>query len=193
VPRELEHPDWVRRINLFGDVVGDPTRIVDLDADALMALARSTTGFTDLGEADWPGWTDAYEQAVRAIDSEARLHVLGRVLTRGEVLKVLQTWLRLQDYWTARPILAAIPIDAPLFIVGPPRTGTTILLELLALDPQLRAPLAWEALHPLPVEGDEARRLQLSESEQEFWADIHPEFMTMHELASDLPCECVHF
>ena len=29
--------------------------------------------------------------------------------------------------------------------------------------------------------------------EQEFWADVHPEFMTMHELASDLPCECVHF
>ena len=22
---------------------------------------------------------------------------------------------------------------------------------------------------------------------------MHPEFMTMHELASDLPCECVHF
>ena len=38
-----------------------------------------------------------------------------------------------------------------------------------------------------------ARRRLLAECEQEFWADIHPEFMTMHELASDLPCECVHF
>jgi hypothetical protein len=80
-----------------------------------------------------------------------------------------------------------------LFVVGPPRTGTTILLELLALDPQLRAPIAWEALHPLRAEGDAERRRELSECEQEFWADIHPEFMTMHELASDLPCECVHF
>jgi hypothetical protein len=77
--------------------------------------------------------------------------------------------------------------------VGPPRTGTTILLELLALDPQLRAPIAWEALHPLRDEGDAERRRELSECEQEFWADIHPQFMTMHELASDLPCECVHF
>src|SRR5262249_28055175 len=40
---------------------------------------------------------------------------------------------------------------------------------------------------------DRARRLELAECEQEFWADIHPEFMTMHELRSDLPCECVHF
>ena len=41
--------------------------------------------------------------------------------------------------------------------------------------------------------GSVERRLELSESEQEFWADIHPDFMTMHELASNLPCECVHF
>jgi sulfotransferase family protein len=48
-------------------------------------------------------------------------------------------------------------------------------------------------LHPLPSEGSPERRRELSECEQEFWADVHPEFMTMHELASDLPCECVHF
>ena len=93
--------------------------------------------------------------------------------------------------------MLAEPIDAPLFVVGPPRTGTTILLELLALDPSLRAPLAWEAVQPLPrlddPVADVAERRRLAEAEQEFWADIDPEFMTMHELASDLPCECVHF
>ena len=72
-------------------------------------------------------------------------------MTRGEVLRMLQTWLRLQATWSATPAIASEPIEAPLFVVGPPRTGTTILLELLALDPSLRAPLAWEALHPLPV------------------------------------------
>ena len=111
---------------------------------------------------------------------------------------MLQTWLRLQAALARRrPRWPHEPIDAPLFVVGPPRTGTTILLELLALDPQLRAPLAWEALYPLPVAEDPAsigaRRRELAECEQEFWADIDPEFMTMHELASDLPCECVHF
>jgi hypothetical protein len=80
-----------------------------------------------------------------------------------------------------------------VFVVGPPRTGTTILLELLALDPQLRAPLAYEALYPLASQGDVRQRLRLAESEQELWADIHPPFMMMHELASGLPCECVHF
>jgi hypothetical protein len=130
---------------------------------------------------------------LHAIDEEARLHTLGRVVTRAEVLRILQTWLRLQREWAEQPAILAEPVDAPLFVVGPPRTGTTILLELLALDPQLRAPLAWEALHPLPSEGDAERRRELSECEQEFWADVHPAFMTMHELRSDLPCECVNF
>jgi len=74
---------------------------------------------------------------------------LGRVLTRSEILRVLQTRLRLQRAWQTTPAITAQTIDAPLFVVGPPRTGTTILLELLALDPQLRAPIAYEALYPL--------------------------------------------
>jgi hypothetical protein len=189
----LEHPDWVRRFNLLGDIVGDPRRLAGLEPDELLATARSSTGLDDLGEAEWPGWTDTYRRMLTAIEDEAQLHALGRVVTRAEVLKVLQVWLRLQREWAIRPALRAEPIDAPLFVVGPPRTGTTILLELLALDPQLRAPIAWEALHPLPYEGDAERRRELSECEQEFWADVHPEFMTMHELASDLPCECVNF
>ena len=31
----------------------------------------------------------------------------------------------------------------------------------------------------------------LSECEQEFWADVQPEFQALHELRSDLPVECV--
>ena len=191
--KELVHPDWVRRFNLFGDIVGDPRLLAGLDPAELLATARAATGLDDVGEDAWPGWTDTYVRMTSSIDAEARLHALGRISTRAEILKVLETWLRLQHEWSTRPAILAEPISAPLFVVGPPRTGTTILLELLALDPQLRAPYAWEALHPVRDEGDPERRRELSECEQEFWADIHPEFMTMHELASDLPCECVHF
>jgi hypothetical protein len=191
--KELEHPDWVRRLNYLGDAVGDPRHVAGLEPAELLELARTTTGLADLGEDDWPGWTETFERQVSAINDEANLHLLGRLLTRSEILRVLQTWLRLQHAWQATPAIAAGAVDAPLFVVGPPRTGTTILLELLALDPQLRAPIAYEALYPLSSMGSVERRLQLSESEQELWADVHPPFMMMHELASNLPCECVHF
>jgi hypothetical protein len=191
--RALEHPDWVRRLDYFGESVGDPRLVVGLDADELLEVARESTGLDDLGEEEWPGWTETYERQLRSIDAESDLHLLGRVLTRSEVLRVLQTWLRLNALWQSTPAVASIEVTEPLFVVGPPRTGTTILLELLALDPQLRAPIAYEALYPLGSSGSVARRLQLSESEQELWADIHPPFRMMHELASNLPCECVHF
>jgi hypothetical protein len=67
-----------------------------------------------------------------------------------------------------------------------------LLFELLALDPNARAPRAWEVLHPLPFDGaDAAARQRMAECEQEFWADVQPEFASIHELRSDLPVECV--
>jgi hypothetical protein len=192
--KKLEHLPWVRRLNLFGPSVGDPRHVVSLDADELVALARKTTGLDDFADA---GWEPAYRALVSALDGEARLHLLGRVLTRAELLRVLQTKLRLARAWSERPAILREPIAAPIFVLGPPRSGTTILLELLALDPQLRAPIAWEAHHPLPLLGDPAldlaHRMQLAEAEHELWADIDPAFLTMHELRHDLPCECVHF
>jgi hypothetical protein len=191
--RELQHPDWVRRFNLLGAAAGNAGLVVSLDPDDLLETARSATGLSDVGEADWPGWEEAYRVLATSIATESELHLLGRVVTRAEMLRTLSTWLQLQAAWQTTPAISAIAVDEPLFVVGPPRTGTTILLELLALDPALRAPIAYEALYPLRAMGSDERRLELAECEQEFWADIHPEFMTMHELASDLPCECVHF
>lgn len=193
----LQHPDWVRRLNLFGETIGDTRAFAVLDADELLIGAMATTGLTDIGAEEWNGWETAYREFVASVDQEANVHLLGRVLTRAEITRMLETWLQLQAHWTTTPTVKDERIDAPLFVVGPPRTGTTILLELLALDPSLRAPIAWEAVQPLPrladPAADRAERRRLAESEQELWADIHPAFMTMHELASDLPCECVHF
>jgi len=192
--KKLEHPQWVRRLNLFGPSVGDPRHVVSLDGGELIALARRTTGLDDFGD---PGWENGYRALVSALEDEAKLHLLGRLLTRAELLRVLQTKLRLQHAWSEQPAILREPITAPIFVLGPPRSGTTILLELLALDPNLRAPIAWEAAHPLPLLPDPARdvalRRELAESEQELWAEIDPDFLTMHELRHDLPCECVHF
>jgi hypothetical protein len=191
--KQLEHPDWVRRLNLFGPAVGHARYAASLDPDELLQTAQAATGLVDLGEGEWPGWEEAYRRLVSALDTEADLHFVGRVTTRAEILRNLTGWLRLVDHWKATPAISAESIDAPLFVVGPPRTGTTILLELLALDPQLRTPLAWEALHPLPRPDVGVTRLEMAECEQELWADVHPEFQTMHELRSDLPVECVTF
>lgn len=185
-------PDWLRRLNAFGPATGDPRGIVPLDPDELLATARAATGLEPIGDA---GWLETYDRCVRAIDEESNAHLVGRLLARAEVIRVLQTKLRLEDAWARTPAILDEPIARPIFVLGAPRTGTTILLELLALDPGLRAPLAWEAQHPVDhgVATDPATKRALAEAEHELWMDLQPELATVHEMGAALPCECVHF
>ena len=142
----------MRRLNLFGDAVGDPNRLISLDADELLAVAQQSTGLTNSSSDD--DWDTGYRQLVEHLDARAGLTVLGRLSARAEIIRNLQTRLRLADYWRAHPDVFDEEIVEPVFILGPPRTGTSILLELLARDPGLRPVVAHEAhfpLGPLPV------------------------------------------
>jgi hypothetical protein len=113
-------------------------------------------------------------------------------MTKQELARSLRTRLLLARAIGADPGIRDEPVRAPMIITGPPRSGTTILFELLALDPTLRAPAAWEGLHPVPLpEAKGADRVEIGECEQELWADVQPEFAAIHELRSDLPVECV--
>jgi hypothetical protein len=113
-------------------------------------------------------------------------------MTRQELLRGLRTRLLMAHARNETPAIADERVEAPLVITGPPRSGTSILFELLALDPNARAPLSWEVLHPVPFAGaTEAALRAMAECEQEFWADVQPEFAAIHELRSDLPVECV--
>ncbi|MEW6268407.1 MAG: sulfotransferase [Thermodesulfobacteriota bacterium] len=187
-------PDWVRRLNAMADSVGgDARRIVPIDARELLEEAETSLGFAPRGHFGDPSWRQRFTELACAVDAST-MHVVGRLMTRQELLRALRTRFLLTREVDADPTIADAPIEAPVIVTGPARSGTTILFELLALDPALRAPAAWQALHPLPraqAARDEQQRLAASECEQELWADVQPEFAAIHELRSDLPVECV--
>ncbi|MFP6624621.1 MAG: sulfotransferase [Myxococcota bacterium] len=185
-------PDWVRRINAMGDSVGGAEKLVSLDGDELVRMAiDSTGGLSDFGDFDGD-WRARFDSLVTEIEATGKLHTLGRLMTRQELLRGLRTRLFLARARSENPAIADEKIEAPLVITGPPRSGTSILFELLALDPNARAPLSWEVLHPVPWGGESDAALKaMAECEQEFWADVQPEFATIHELRADLPVECV--
>ena len=185
-------PDWVRRINAMGDSVGGAEKLIPLEPDLLVRTAiASTGGLTDFGDFDGD-WHGRFTSLIAALEATGKLNALGRLMTRQELLRGLRTRLLLAQARNQAPGVAKERIEAPLVITGPPRSGTSILFELLALDPNARAPLAWEVLHPVPFGGaTAATRRAMAECEQEFWADVQPEFAAIHELRSDLPVECV--
>jgi hypothetical protein len=184
-------PDWVRRLNAMADAGGSAVAMIPIDAGSLIDDARVSTGvdaFADLGDGDWEGRLRALVAAINASD----LTVVGRLMTREELLRALRTRLHLGAERRRDPSVAAEQIVAPIVVTGPARSGTTILFELLALDSGLRSPIATDVLHPaLPASLDAAKRRAMTESEQELWADVQPEFAAIHELRADLPVECI--
>ena len=185
-------PEWVQRVNAMAEAAGGAEHVVPIDADELLAAALGSLGtsdptvFGDLGDGDWEG---RFRALVAGI-ADAGLHVVGRLQTREELLRCLRTRAHLHAALAEDPAIADEEIRAPMVVTGPARSGTTILFELLGLDPELQVPTAADVLHPAHPAG-EAERLAMTSCEQELWADVQPEFAAIHELRSDLPVECV--
>jgi hypothetical protein len=182
-----QRPRWVERLNAHGEAVGGARALVSLDPDELCATAQRDTGLDDFGGDEWRTHFDVF---VDALERESRLHTAGRLLTRAEILRTLRNRLQLAHLWSRKPEILREPILPPVFVVGSPRSGTSILHELLALDPAHRAPAMWEMLHPVEaLAGDELRAV--GDAETTWWHDLQPEYETMHANAGDLPNECI--
>ncbi len=182
-------PDLVRRLNALGPGVGGAGALVSLDADEIVAAACAATGLDDFGE---PDWEEHLHVLLASLEAEARLNVVGRLLCRHDLIRHLCNRLAIVDAHRRDPSIGDRAVVAPLFITGPARSGTSILQELLSLDPDLRAPVAYEmAYPPLGRPFDDDTRVALAESEFDIWGDVHPPFRAVHDLEARLPEECL--
>jgi hypothetical protein len=180
-------PVWVERWIAHGDAVGGAANLVPLDSEELLDNARRSTGLDAFGG---DAWREHFEIFVAALESEAQLHLPGRTLVRAEILQTLRNRLQLADLWDRNPALLDAKVEAPVFIVGSPRSGTSILHELMACDPASRTPAMWEMHHPVAsFEGRD--RSELSDQVTQFWHDLQPEYETMHANSGHLPNECI--
>lgn len=181
-------PRWVERLNAHGEAAGGPAALVSLDPEELVATARAGTGLSDFGGEDWRAH---YDVLLGALEDESQLHLTGRLIARTEILRTLRNRLLLADLWRRRPEVLAEAIPPPVFVVGSPRSGTSILHELLACDPASRCPLMWEMEHPVEALAGDALRA-VGNAETTFWHDVQPEYETMHANSGELPNECIY-
>lgn len=166
-----------------------------LRASELMRAARSATGLSDFGD---EAFREPLDVLVESIDDEARLHPLGRLITKTRLLAALRMRLHVQEYLRRHPDAARLELPPPIVIAGLQRTGTTMLHRLLASDPGLRAVLSWEGLAPVPTRGPalarflraDPRRMQARLSERAL-AYMAPEFFAIHPVEADAPEEDV--
>lgn len=142
-------PGILRAFNRAGDVLDRlGSRRRNVDVDGLLATARKRTGLSDFGDDD--GWRDGLRTLLDAVRKESQLSMLGSVLFREQLLRSLITRLEVVDAWTRTPEILEQEVSPILAIVALPRTGTSLLHSLLALDPRTRTPRTWELMFPCP-------------------------------------------
>ena len=133
-----------RLINRLGSRL---PRKISLTEKGLMEAASRKTGLSDWGDNDF---REPLKVLLQSYEADAHLNTVGRLITRRNLIEKLANRLLIRDVLKRHPEIEQVPIRRPVFIVGLPRTGTTMLHRLLAQDPETRTLQFWELLTPSP-------------------------------------------
>ncbi len=184
----------------LGRGIGDDGQsLIDLSPGALVSVAQVRTGLTDFGDT-W--WEEPFARLCGALIDEAQLHLPGRLRTWAELQLILQNRLRLVETWKRAPAINDQAIVAPIIVTGLGRSGTTLLHELLACDPDNRPPLLWELMHSVPTDLERpdtdhtyerwsSEMAKRCDDEITLMDEMVPAFTAMHENGGHLPTECI--
>lgn len=158
-------------------------------ATDLIDAAKRHCGLDDFGGGDF---FEALSRLLESCHSEARLSWIGKIALKANIVQILCSRLQMEQDRQLYPEIRHQEIRQPLFIVGLPRSGTTLLHNLLAADPKHRCPLMWEVMAPSPpTVVDEKRRIQRAAQSCHYFNWLAPTFRYVHAVGAELPQECV--
>jgi len=163
-----------------------------LAEESLLAAARAEAKLPDFG---LETFLTGLRVLLASLERDARLNAFGRYFARRQVLELLVTRLRLVDWRKQHPEVEKQEIARPLFVLGLPRTGTTLLYSLLALDPAHRSPLSWEIDDPCPpaeaASYESDARIAKSEWRFSQLRELARGIQAIHPVGAALPQECI--
>src|SRR3954469_8443198 len=160
--------------------------------DDIVAAAVRTTGMSDFGDG-------LHEEGLRVLTEdlaspEAGLTPRGNYFHRSEVKSALVGVLLTQAQFAAHPEHAEVKIERPIFLMGLPRTGTTILHRLLHADPLSQGLEMWLTQYPQPRPPRETWESDpIFNAMQQAFTAHHtesPDFMGIHYMDATSVEEC---
>lgn len=161
--------------------------------DDILQQAREQTGLKDL---DSDSWREGLGVILDLID-DPRMSDNGVAMVEKRCTDALANRLRVHAYVTEHPEVREQKIERPLFIMGMPRTGTTVASYLLGEDPARRSLLKWEALNSAPpatpatLRTDPRCLAMLEQEKQVLEAITGSGFTLPHWEDADGPTECM--
>jgi hypothetical protein len=160
--------------------------------ESLLSDARRASGLYDFGE---PSFVGPLHVFLKSLDETGDLHPFGRFSMEKFLLMILTNRLGLVELWKKHPEILRLPVKKPILILGLPRTGTSLLVNLLAQDPTHRCLANWETtVSQLPPKkitrhADDPRR-RTGKIYMRFMDYLAPHFQQIHKFQLDGPEEC---
>lgn len=167
--------------------------MIELTVEGLLSAAKEQTGL-DTFHSD--SWREGYEILLSDMAKTNMFNDVGRGFVTKILLDGLKTRLRVDEYHRQHPELASTPVTRPVFILGAPRTGTTVASYLFDADPARRSLLKWEAYNVVPpaAPGEmrtDPRCLAMLEADQAA-IEANPGLAARHVEFANGPTEDVH-
>jgi hypothetical protein len=164
---------------------------MSLDANVLHEEAAQATGLSDFG--DDTSYRIPMEVFLRSVLDADRGAAFEQA-AHDQSVHLLSTRLHFVEHAKREPAVLDERIERPVILIGLPRTGTTILYDVLALDPAARAPQEWEARLPWPPP-EEATfttdpRIAMVQAGIEQVLASDPVIQSTHPMHAQFPAEC---
>lgn len=149
---------------------------------------KASGGLTDFDEQNFP-YQKSLATLITSLKSEAKLTTWGTFWAKYDMINNLKQRLLIVDTIRKTPSICEEKINSPIFIIGVFRTGTTLLQNLMAEDPNLRAMKLYETV--APVIPEKIASVETSKSLTAiYW--LSPTLRAAHYVESEGYDECHH-
>lgn len=137
-------------------------------------------------------------ELLASTEEDHDLNANGRARALYNIHDDLRRLKAILDDRARHPEIAEVEITQPLFILGLPRCGTSLLQSLMGSDPQVRTPLMWEVADPSPPPDaatfdTDPRIARFDEHLRAVLGGDHDELIKAHPIGARVPQECGSF
>src|SRR4029079_2784289 len=189
----LGPPFAIRLLNTLGPLVRALGRWPRVDVEKLKRIVEAKWK-----RDHWPApLLRALPPRAKAFNDDLKPSLFGALVIRSQFERSATNALGYEDFIARNPEILKEEITRPLFVLGLPRTGTTLLQRLLSLHSGARFLPFWEAYQPFPLsmsayKGGIDGRLAKAKRSMAILKWVGPELDKIHPIEAEDPEECYH-
>ncbi|MEE1761582.1 sulfotransferase family protein [Streptomyces sp. SP18BB07] len=164
-----------------------PTLRSRRDPDRVLARILDRAGWAE-GEEDF---VDGFRFLLRQWARDPGLSPVGWQSAQAHVRRHLTNRARIRRLIAENPAIEEEPVERPVFVVGLPRTATTLTHGVLSLSDDHRCPRLWELLAPGLEPSPEQRRKAITSARRMLDGThrLAPRFREIHPMTAEGPEE----